>query len=277
MRLVLLIGHSREGELQHRYVAARLIREFPSELCAIIVATGSATTLRQKVRKWLRRLSLSQLTSRIAVRVWRKLTGYERTRNDKYGAVLFPDKPLLAMPGDKLIKRVVSHNDSHCRQLICELKPDIVVVYGTLVIGQKLISSLPRTLNMHTGLSPRYRGSDTIFWPLYNHEPENIGVTIHYLDAGLDSGAILARGCPETTSTDDEFSLFAKSVKFGAELLCNAIRRETEGASRPIGQDLSTGREYRSVDRTLLAEFRMRKALKAGLLGKGAREWSEEF
>ena len=48
-----------------------------------------------------------------------------------------------------------------------------------------------KTLNIHMGISPYYRGTDCNFWALYDNNPHLVGATIHLLSKGLDSGAML--------------------------------------------------------------------------------------
>ena len=107
-----------------------------------------------------------------------------------------------------------------CQALLDELQPDIIITYGTLIIRPAIIAKAKCSMiNMHTGLSPNYRGSDTIFWPLHNEEPEFIGVTIHRVDTGINSGAILRTAHPDIGADDDEHTLFAKAVQVGTPLL----------------------------------------------------------
>ena len=277
MRVVLLTAHSEHGQVQHRFVARKLVEEFPSELAAIIVATGVQRGIVEKVRRWGKRYTSKQLVSRTLVRLYRVATRADARRQATFASLLFPEGDSGLMPRPDLVRLVPSHNGPECLSLLEELKPDIVVVYGTLIIGRKVIASTKRIINLHTGLSPIYRGSDTIFWPLHNGEPDNVGVTVHRLDPGVDSGPILARGKPSIEPGDDEDRLFAKAVMLGAELLCRAVRREAGGTAHPMVQDLRLGREYRSVDRTLAAELRTRKLLKRGAFSEARSPWSEEF
>jgi methionyl-tRNA formyltransferase len=124
---------------------------------------------------------------------------------------------------------------------------------------------------MHTGISPRYRGSDTVFWALHNEEPEWVGVTIHALDAGLDSGPIYATGRPELAPDDDEDSLFCKCVRVGTPLYIETVRAVANGTARPAPQELASGREYRFADRTVRAERRVERLLREGLLRRAPR------
>jgi folate-dependent phosphoribosylglycinamide formyltransferase PurN len=277
MRLVLLTAHSPEGEIQHRFVANKLAEAFPEQLVGIIVANGKKRTTLEKARRWLRRYSMSEIVSRVAVRLVHRCTGEAERKSNELERVLFPKGDSGRMPSRGILKHVASHNSQECSRLIEELKPDIVAVYGTLIIGGKLISSIPRAINIHTGISPLYRGSDTNFWPIYNQQPEHLGVTVHRLDAGIDSGAILARGRPDISAEDNEHTVFAKAVRLGADLLCNAVKREHSGAVRPIPQALSEGREYRSVERTVRAEAKVKRLLRRGILKQRLPEWREEF
>jgi hypothetical protein len=276
MRIVLLTAHTTHGAVQHRYVATRLFQEFGANLTAIIVATGTRTSLPQKIRRWRNRYTPREFLSKFVAQTYRAATGADVRRQQIFRSVLFPDGEDGKMPRAGNVHLVPSHNGSECLALLQRLNPDVVVVYGTLIIGKKVISSCKRIINLHTGFSPIYRGSDTIFWALHNGDPDNVGVTVHRLDAGVDSGAILARGKPSIEPEDDENRLFAKGVKLGAELLCRAIKREVAETSRPMPQRLELGREYRSVERTLGAELRTREQLKRNLLLKVRPEWSEE-
>lgn len=277
MRAVLLIAHTADGEVQHRYVARRLIQEFRGELGAIVVATGIQRSFKEKIKRVTRRYTTSQAASRVVARLYRFVTRADTRRQATYRSVLFPDGENGKMPGGDRIRLVKNHNGNETISVLEQLNPDIVIVYGTLIIGTKVIEACRRIINLHTGFSPTYRGSDTIFWALHNGDSENVGATVHRLEAGVDSGPILARGKPSIEPGDDEDRLFAKAVMLGTELLCRAIRREVQGTANPLTQRLELGREYRSVDRTLAAELRTRKLLKSGLLAEGRCAWSEEF
>ena len=44
---------------------------------------------------------------------------------------------------------------------------------------------------MHVGITPNYRGSHGGYWALRNKDIENFGTTIHLIDAGVDTGAVI--------------------------------------------------------------------------------------
>ncbi len=85
-----------------------------------------------------------------------------------------------------------SVNDSSCIQLLQQIQPDIVVVNGTRIISKKVLQCTKAVfINMHVGITPWYRGSHGGYWALYNNDVANFGTTIHLVDAGVDTGAVL--------------------------------------------------------------------------------------
>ncbi len=88
--------------------------------------------------------------------------------------------------------RVNSVNDEGCLNTIQQLQPDIIVVNGTRIISKKILQSTNAIfINMHVGITPWYRGSHGGYWALYNNDIENFGTTIHVIDAGVDTGAVI--------------------------------------------------------------------------------------
>ena len=73
-----------------------------------------------------------------------------------------------------------------------EWSPDLIIFTGGNILRKQLLE-LPRlgVLNVHLGLLPEVRGMSSPEWSLLNHVP--VGVTIHYMDAGIDTGPILER------------------------------------------------------------------------------------
>jgi methionyl-tRNA formyltransferase len=120
-------------------------------------------------------------------------------------------------------------------------------------------------VNLHGGLSPEYRGADCTFWALYNAEPEKIGCTLHYIDAGIDTGRLIAHVSPEIRSDDDELTLFWRSVRESAQVYTEFIQRlakgEVLGATQP-----GKGKLYQVKQRGLRQEQAVERMLRDGLL-----------
>lgn len=84
-------------------------------------------------------------------------------------------------------------NERKCLTAIAAAKPDALVVAGFPHLFSKTLLSIPRLggLNVHPGRLPEERGASPLFWALAEGN-ETITLTIHMLDAGEDSGDIVA-------------------------------------------------------------------------------------
>ncbi len=104
-------------------------------------------------------------------------------------------------------------NSSKSVQFIRDRKPDIVLVFGCSMIRDPLYSALPEeTINLHLGLSPRYRGSATLFWPFYFMEPSYAGSTFHYIVSEPDAGNIIHQVVPKLDMDDGIHDVACKTV-----------------------------------------------------------------
>jgi folate-dependent phosphoribosylglycinamide formyltransferase PurN len=100
-------------------------------------------------------------------------------------------------------ERVSSVNDTRVIAILTSLRPALVVVNGTRIIGTAILESAGCPIvNMHAGITPRYRGVHGGYWALAEQHPEWVGSTVHQVDAGIDTGAILAQTVFEVTSRD---------------------------------------------------------------------------
>jgi methionyl-tRNA formyltransferase len=83
-------------------------------------------------------------------------------------------------------------NDSNVVKGIKKAKPDLVVFTGGGLIRQDILeNSGAGILNCHMGLLPQYRGMDVIEWPILENNLQEIGMTVHFMDKGVDTGDIL--------------------------------------------------------------------------------------
>ena len=57
-------------------------------------------------------------------------------------------------------------------------------------------------MNTHAGITPLYRGVHGGYWALVSRRPEEVGTTIHLIDQGIDTGAVLARVYFDTAPCD---------------------------------------------------------------------------
>lgn len=135
--------------------------------------------------------------------MWRR----RRPRVDR----IIAEHRLQPSPSPHLVHvKVPSVNAPETRALLAELAPAVVAVYGTRVLSQATLDAVAAPfVNYHAGITPGYRGQTPAYWALARGEPENVGVTIHLVDKGVDTGHVLyqarvAMG-PEDTITSHPY------------------------------------------------------------------------
>ena len=108
------------------------------------------------------------------------------------------------LPSEK-ITRVPSVNDEQCLDLLRSIAPQIVIVNGTRIIPKRILDGVnAKFINMHAGITPKYRGVHGAYWALVNKDKENCGVTVHLVDAGIDTGEVIFQTMI-TPGTKDNF------------------------------------------------------------------------
>jgi len=83
-------------------------------------------------------------------------------------------------------------NSDKVQNFLKKRRPNIVISCGISFLRENILKILPKlSINIHTGLTPRYKGDACNFWPMFFLEPNNIGVTLHLISKDVDSGPIL--------------------------------------------------------------------------------------
>lgn len=114
---------------------------------------------------------------------------------------------------ERLIVKKEELNSQLTVDFINKIKPDMVFVFGCGLIKEPLLDVMPaETINLHLGLSPRYRGAATLFWPFYFLEPNYAGSTFHYVIKEADAGIIIHHVVPELDKNDRIHDVACKTV-----------------------------------------------------------------
>ena len=122
-------------------------------------------------------------------------------------------------------------------QAIGNWKPDLIAVAAYGQILPQALLDMPRLgcLNVHASLLPKYRGAAPIQWAILNDEVET-GVTIMKLNAGLDTGEILAHQRTPIATDDNAQTLHDRLAILGAQLLVETIPAYVDGTLQPRPQ-----------------------------------------
>ena len=111
----------------------------------------------------------------------------------------------------------------------------VVAAYG-LILPQAVLDIAPRgALNIHASLLPRWRGAAPIQRALLAGDRET-GITIMQMDAGLDTGPMLAQQRLTIAPQDDAGSLHDKLATLGAAAIVGALAELEAGRARPVAQ-----------------------------------------
>ena len=103
-----------------------------------------------------------------------------------------------------MLKKVSSVNEDQCLQLLQSINPQLVIVNGTRIISKQILESVNAVfVNMHAGITPKYRGVHGAYWALVNDDKQNCGVTVHMVDAGIDTGEVIFQATITPASNDN--------------------------------------------------------------------------
>jgi methionyl-tRNA formyltransferase len=133
------------------------------------------------------------------------------------------------------------------------------VAYGQ-ILRQEVLDIPPRgVLNVHPSLLPRHRGASPIPAAILAGDDQT-GVSVILMDAGMDSGPLLAQRAVPIADTDTTASLMERLAGLAAELLAETLPRWLRGEIEPRPQDESLAtkapllkKEHGEIDWTLPA------------------------
>lgn len=174
-----------------------------------------------------------------------------KSKDEVVGVVTQPDKPVgraqLVEPPP--IKKAVAATKLPVlqpprikeRQAIEEiraLRPDVIAVMAYGQILPRDVLEIPKIacLNLHASLLPRWRGAAPIQAAIAAGDPET-GITVMYMDEGLDTGDILLQRTIDILPADTGGSLHDRLAEIAPEALFESLELLVQGAAPRIAQD----------------------------------------
>lgn len=115
---------------------------------------------------------------------------------------------------------------------------DLLVSMSFNQIFKRMIMDIPpmKIINCHAGKLPFYRGRNILNWALINDEKE-FGITVHYVDEGIDTGDIILQRVYPITDYDDYGTLLEKAYEGCANILYDAVKLLQKDVVTPISQN----------------------------------------
>lgn len=173
------------------------------------------------------------------------------SRHNVVAVISQPDKPkgrkkLLSMPPVKEcalsfgipVYQPETLKDGSAEEILNMYNPDIIVVVAYGKILPEYILNFPRygCINVHGSLLPSYRGAAPVQRALIDGLKET-GVTVMYMDKGLDTGDMILKKKCEIAPDDDQITLFSKLESLGKEALLEALDKIENNTADRIKQD----------------------------------------
>lgn len=126
----------------------------------------------------------------------------------------------------------------------------VVVAYGQIL--PQTVLDMPKygCVNVHGSLLPKYRGAAPIQWSIINGETVT-GVTIMYMEKGLDTGAMILKREIPIEPTDTFGTLHDKMAPVGAQALIEALEMLENGTANPEKQDDALSSYVSVIDKSL--------------------------
>jgi methionyl-tRNA formyltransferase len=129
---------------------------------------------------------------------------------------------------------VPDHNHDGCADALRAASPTLLVLGGTRILRPHIFELAAHTLNAHPGLLPEVRGSASVAWAIARDR--EIGCTSHFIDAGVDTGAIVERQVIPVHRGDSYERLCWATTRLAAELMVRAVRAYADGSIRAHAQ-----------------------------------------
>ena len=135
--------------------------------------------------------------------------------------------------------------------LLAELAPDLIVVVAYGKILPPSVLDYPRLgcINAHVSLLPKYRGAAPMQRAIMEGEKET-GVTIMYMNEGLDTGDVILQQSFPILAEDDFEAIHDRSAEVGGQLLLEAIPLLEQGKAKRIKQDDSLATYAQKIEKT---------------------------
>jgi folate-dependent phosphoribosylglycinamide formyltransferase PurN len=147
-------------------------------------------------------------------------------------AVFFMKKKLGKFDYPKNYIRLTTEdaNNKDCIDYILNYKPDIIFIYGTAILKKNFLKKVKVNIfNIHSGILPYYRNVHSDYWAFINKDYSKIGVSVIYLDAGIDSGDIAIQKTIKYCKNDSIVSIKVKNLQLVVEQIFEVIKKKIDG------------------------------------------------
>lgn len=234
----------------HKYLQCEILKNF--ELSFVVIESSSKQTSKLLERKKYFDYMMSKYNDKR-----RSFFGHSSRRKRAFRTHNFSlDR--------KRVLEVDSINNEKCLEFVSSFEVDYVIVMGTSIIKRELLKEIEgKAINIHGGYLPNYKGNHCIYFAMYNGDYEKVGSTIHFVDAGVDTGLIIKRVTTKVKPGDSPESIYNRSEKMAIHALIDLLKSKVVKAL-PEEPEEGPGSIYRTRDRTPIKDciFFMKKCIR---------------
>src|SRR5579885_229031 len=219
-RVVVLGRHS-----ESTYVVCNFLATI-GDVSAIFEKPESRSTfLKRRLKKLGAMTVAGQLGFQLLLSPWLAWRAAERIREIKqqFG--------LNTLPVDGIDVRSVNADETITA--IQNIRPAVIVLAGTRIVSRQFIQSVGcPLLNIHAGITPLYRGVHGAYCALVDKRADLCGVTVHRVDAGIDTGDVLAQAVFRPDARDNFATYRWIQLGMGLQHLAKVIPEVIRGTSQ---------------------------------------------
>lgn len=144
-------------------------------------------------------------------------------------------------------------NSQACADLLASLRVDLLAIVSAPILKDYVFEKAKKgCLNAHPGWLPKYRGVGANAYALQNGDAP--GVTVHFIDAGIDTGRIIVREKIPVRRGDAVARINDRATVRGAELMVDVIHRIRGGRLVMPRIDEPPGELYRAMPYSVVKE-----------------------
>jgi len=195
------------------------------EIVGLAVPKGDRLTLSKGKSKWVYIFSLLLIMGPWNFSISSFKTIIFKIKKKLYSLGIGKNPSILAYAESKKIptKTITTPNSKKFREYLATLNLDVIINQSQNIIKKELLD-IPRigVLNRHNALLPKNRGRLTPFWVIFNGDSET-GVSIHFVEEGIDSGDIVVQKKYVVEKRDNFNSIVKKNYKIASNAMIEAL------------------------------------------------------
>ena len=139
----------------------------------------------------------------------------------------------------------LSVNDPEAMNALFSIDPEILFVFGTKKISEKVLGLFPgRFLNLHGGDPERYRGLDSHLWSIYHNDFDALVTTLHMVNPTLDDGPIVLQSPIPISREMELHELRLSNTEVCVDLCITAVKRYVRHHDHRARSQDAKGRYY---------------------------------